>query len=334
MAEQAYLEVTHSHDEMSRQRFEASYEKFKEIYLGLITAKKVELDAFQVNESDLPEIPGNSLLEEVTDQALLQKTDPKSLVKRLNRSYYFFNGNELTTLKFLIPEHQKNFFIPAIGGIALNILMRASLSKQMSTLKESNDTRKRTARDKFILKAKNIVLKADAIMDRDKMGGMFDVHDGFSGYSADPLVIDKEIHKECEVYKKELVIIEDCKLSGSELTHAYFERAIETLEKALTNELSDISKKYEQSKTKISFLDKIKLKLEYEYKQNQQRLKDKYHRYITEMKNFKEIVKRIGPENMMIFASEVGGKASFSVLKDALINESIASAGFSPIASH
>ncbi len=330
LAEQAYSEIINSNNEDTIQRFETSYERFKEIYLGLIKPKKLDSDVSQVKEITFPEIPDTFMLERVTEQEVQQKTNTNIVPKLSNRNYYLFKGNELTTLQFLIPEHKKKpDFIPAIGGIVLDIVMRAGLAKQISIIKESSDIRIRTARKRFILKGQRIFAKATAAIEGEEIGRIFDPHDGFSGHTADPLTIDKEIHKELEVYKKELVINEDCKLSGSELTEAFFKRLFKLLECSLARELKELQEEYEKNKIKISFFDKKRLISE--YKQNQECKEDKYHQYITEMKKFKRIVEQFAPENMMIFAAE-DGKASFTLPKDALINDGIASAGFTPIA--
>lgn len=334
LAEQAHLEIINSPNENTRQRFESSYKKFKEIYLGLINPNKVDSDASQIDETKFPEIPDSLPLEGVTE------TGAKALPKQSNRNYYFFSGNEVATLQLLIPVH-KNIIIPEISGIALDILMRASLTKQISIKNESSDIRKRTAKEKFILRSIDILSKAHATINEYKKGILLDAHKGHSGHCDDPLVILEGIDEECKIYKKELIINEDCKLSDSELTHAFFEMTIKSLRDFLASELKQLHDKYEKNKPKTALFDKIKLKSQYQ--QNQQRIKDKYHQYMTEMKNFKKIVEKIDPKNVMIFAAGAiatafdtattlrAFEASFSVPKDTLIHNVIVDTGFSPI---
>lgn len=117
-----------------------------------------------------------------------------------------------------------------------------------------------------------------------------------------------------------------------------------------------LCEEYEKSKTNTAFFNKRKLKTEYE--QNQTATEKKYRQFITEMKNFEKLVEKVDPKNIMIFAAEAiynlewsrsqDGKSwvldkvtfsgkfdkpTFSVPKNALIQDDIANASFSPILS-
>lgn len=315
LAQQAYIEVINIFDENARNRFEASYQKFKKVYLGVRNPKQINLDRFPANGVNFPEIPDN-LLEEPQSQ---MSEDFSS--KPSDRIYVNFEHNELTTLQFLIPEHKKNsVYIPAIGGLALDSLMRACLSKQIS-IKETKDTelRKRTAAEKFILNASGIVNDGLRAMHDDKTGKIFDPHQGYVGWKADPDNLLKEITKEHEKYQKEQIITQDCKLSSAELNNTFFVQVMAVLKQALANELKTLREKYEKTKLKTSFFDKRKLKNQYE--EDQIEVNKKYQQAITEMENFKRIVEQVDAENIMIFAAEAGGKASYSLPKDSLVND-------------
>lgn len=323
LAEQAYFEILNGHDENTQKRFRTSYEKFKEIYLGLIKVKNVDTVTFQLEESNFPNIPNT--LPGVTEQQLQPKTNTKEPLKHSNRNYYTLSANEFTTLQDLIPDHlKKTDFIPSIGGIAFERLMRTCLAKQIVTkeVKEA-ELRKRTAAERFILKACGILMDASRAMQEDKIGKLFDPHHGFVSYKADPDAIFKEIKKEYENYQKEPKIIQDCKLSGAELTDAFFTKAISLLERTLANELAILKEQYKKNQIKKAT-----------YIENEKQIKHKYEQLVAESKNLEKMINLIGAKNFTIFAADVGdkdNKPSFSVPNDKLINDHIENAGFSLI---
>jgi hypothetical protein len=320
LGKQAYDEMLNDLNSDTKKRFEASYEKLKKIYLGLNESKPDNLEDIP-DEITFPEIP-------VASEIARNQSDTDSLSQQSGREYINFTGNELTILQFLIPEHKKNSVsIPAIGGFALDTLMQACLSKQISInqTKESK-LRKRTAADKFLLKSSAIINDALRAIQSDKMGEMFDPHQGYLSWKADPDNFVKEITKEHEKYQKELIITEDCHLSGTELTEKFFAKMHETLIHCLASAEKALHEEYKKRKDKSLFFKKEeKLSYEKELKETKQ----KYQQAITEMQHFQKIVEEVGAEQIKISAAAADGKASYSVPKNFLINANTANATLS-----
>lgn len=297
LGQQAYDKITNGSDENLKQRFSKSCENLKKIYLGLNKPKQVNLDDISAKDIKLPELQTH-LFENNND---LNETE---LCKPLTTTYINFTGNELATLQFLIPKHQEDRVrIPDIGGIGLATFMQACLSKQIS-VKESNDSelRKRTATRQFIKKNLRILNEANITIDGDEEGQMIDPHRGYVSHKANPETIVYQENKLYEEYQKELVIQQDCKLSGPELTKKFFVKAIASLEHCLANELKIFCEEYANAKAKIpatSFFDKGKLKSQ--RAQNLIGAKEKYRQAITGMENFKEIVEKVGAEHITLF---------------------------------
>lgn len=301
LGQQAYAEIINSNDENAKQRFEASCESLKKFYLGLRNAEQINVDDILDNEIIFPEISNTS-----PENQLNHKND-SLLPKVSTRIYVNFTGNELDTLKHLIPSHKKNtVFIEDIGGIALDTFMRACLSTQ-TTVNEYNDTelRKRTAAERFILKGSSIFGEAQRTMNEDKTGKMFDPHQGYVSSKATPESILKKINEEGEIFQKALIIITECKLVGPELIKRFFNKVFNMLKLKVSNNLKKelSSKQYEkiQKNTDDFNIDKIEKYL------------GNYKKTWIEMQDFQVIVTKVGAEHIKIFAAEPGGKASYSI---------------------
>lgn len=306
LGQQAYAEIINSNNENAKQRFEASCKNLKKFYLGLMDAKQINVDDILDNDIIFPEIPNT-----LSKNQLNHKND-SLLSKESTRKYVNFTGNELDTLKRLIPSHQKNtVFIDDISGIALKTYMQACLSTQ-TTVNEYNDTelRKRTAAEKFILKGINIFGEAQRAMNEDKTGKMFDPHQGYVSSKATPESILKEINKEGGIFQKALIIITEYKLVGPELIEKFFNKAFMMLNLELSNKLKEVlsSKEYDkiQKNTDNFNINKIEKYLKYSELGN-------YKKAWIEMQKFQAIVTKVGAEHIKIFAAESGGKASYSI---------------------
>jgi hypothetical protein len=322
LAKQAYDEILNDFNLDTQQRFQASYEKFKKIYLELRGPKQVNLDNIPDNDINFPEIP-DRLVNEPLNCSAVSQVKPSAV-----REYINFIGNELATLQFLIPEHKKNsIYIPEIGGLALDTLMQACLSKQKS-IKEAKATelRKRTAADKFLLNVCDIVSDAQRAMHNDKKGQMFDPHQGYVSWKAQPGNLYAEITKLYERSQKDQLFTEKCTASGPELTEKFFAMAFKKLNLCLEAKREEAQETYKVEKKQSRLFNKKRLK---SIKENVQQISEKYQQRILEMHDFQKVVEKIGAEHIKIFAAEDDNKASYSVPKNFLVNANTANAALS-----
>lgn len=316
LAQQAYAEILSDSNVDIQQRFEASYEKIKKIYLGVRNPKQINVDDTQDNDINFPEIP-NSLDEEARSCSAARK----SIVLR---EYFNFTGSELTTLQSLIPEHQKNTGSIPFKGISLDEFMRACLSKQIP-VKETRQSklRIRIAAQKFILDGYDIFADALRAIQNDIKGQMFDSYLGYISYQADPDTIFNKIDKEHKKYQKERVTTEDCKLSGSELVNSFFTMASKKLNGCSAIEKSNAQKETKTKKSQFWSFNKKPLKLPEE----QDPLKLQHQQQIKEMEKFQDSVEKSGAENMIIFPAKTEGEAGYySIPKNSQVNEDTADA--------
>lgn len=313
LGEQAYKNNLNHIDAEAQRRFDESCKKFMMVYEGI---------EWPVKNSEVGEIDTAGIkFAEVPDalSEVLSVSNP-IFYKQSEIAYFNFTGNELATLQFLIPDHKKNtVFIPEIGGIVLAGFMRECLSKQIlpREIKESA-LRKRTAADKFKLKACRILSEANAAMENDKIGKIVDPHAGYVSFSADPDHIVNEIKREYKQYRAELLITEVCQLSGRALVNEFFEKAIKTLNLCSEKESKHSEGSFKTVKEKSTFFKKDPLSF---YKQEAEQIERKYQLFIQEMQNFKKLVEDIGAEHIKIFAAGPGGKASYSIPKVLLLND-------------
>lgn len=209
--------------------------------------------------------------------------------------------------------------------------MRDCLSEQISVKQtKESELRKRTAADKFLLNVCDIVGDAQRGMQSDKKGQMFDPHQGYVSYKADPDNIFNDIQKEHKKYQEEQLITEDCKLSDSELTEKFFVKAFKTLNLCLETERKNSQGSFKFAKGKSSLFNKEPLKL---HKQEAERMERKYQQRIQEMQNFQKIVAKVGAEHIKIFAASDISNASYSIPNDVQLNDDTTTNAASSISS-
>lgn len=312
LAKQAYDEIMNGSDENAKQRFRESCDKFIKIYLGLNAPKQVSLDESE-NDIKFPEIP-------LSTGFTLNQSDIHPLTQQSEREYINFSDGVLSTLKSIIPPHKKStLYLPEVGkGYVLTKFMRECLSRQFSAKIETSDLRKRTAAYKFIHKSSRVLNKAHVVMDNDQCGITFSPHEGYVSYDADPENIFKEIKKEYESYKEELIVIENCQLSDPELTKKFFEKVSKVLYHCLESEQEAINEKYKNTVKKIGFFEKGKLKIQRD--KSLRRNKEKNLQDINEWRKFHIIVEKIGAEHINIIDASFG-KGVYSIPKALLFND-------------
>lgn len=320
LGQQAYQHITKGVDEDAKDRFSQSCAKFLKIYNGLIETKPqpkpINL-SIEKAEIDFPTIPTTNL-----NAASSNPSDMTNPIAKKGPIYCMLNEPVYKKLIAMLPQHKKDkFSIPEIGGIPFDTLMRTCLSKQIS-VNESSDIRKRTAADKYLHRISHRIAVGLAAMDEDKRGVKFNVHGGFVNYNADPKNINQEINKEYADYQKELIINQECKLTGLELVRGFFRKLLAVLEKDYNAEKDRKYSEYKKNKKSKAFFDR-----ERNYRAEEQANSLKYQQLILEVQELQQRVEKAGPENCRIFAPGENAWASYSVPKIGIETETTSELG-------